>query len=322
MILKAYLHCIPSNQAKHFKSEWPILHFQAGSDVKESMYVKGLVLDLMHSTNDDISTTLATNTSDHLNALVLNIPIDKEHFVKNFNQSSCQKEVLEGAFDKNVQNFLTKLVTHQIHIIFNQTFVSDEVKTLLRNKRIICLDRIGVKSMNSLQRLTKCKLLLSLSENIEPYIGLIDSISTLEVSRKVYIKLEKSNTFISSLIVCFRYEAMNDDVRHVINGALSVLECTLKSKKVFLGQGLLDQGIIDFINQTYLFESTKSKNFHSRFSLQNLCDIVSESFAVLIPSDSGNDKVYDCFNSKLNAIAVAFQTSALLLGINFCISSP
>jgi len=325
LLLQSFVVCLP-NDFKIEKIVWPSLLFVKNSNVEESIVFEGVLLDLVHYSQEYINNLLIGGTLKQRTCVVsLNMSLTVNDVLQNLpGKSQLISQSRIDSVTKLFQQFSHKLRALNISVVFNQKLISDEVKCILKSNSIICIDRIGLCQMEALKRVTKCKVMSTFVENIEKCKGFIDELTIVTIKTKSFVGIKRSNVCISTAVLCYANPVFLDDLKHVCWAAINALDKTIKSQLAVVGGSAMENYLI-----TYLEEFSKMNTFPKTIGYfscsMSQWQMCSEAFcsALKFMKNMWVDKPkvafnsFDCYVSKINAFTVAIETACIALEIKY-----
>ena len=323
LLLQSFIVCMP-NDLKFEKISWPSILFAKSNKIEDSKMFEGLLLDLVHCSQDSIDNMLVDGKLKQQSwVVVLNMALTVNAITKDLpNKLSTVSQSRISSIIKFLEQFALKLKSHNIAIVFNQKVMCDELKHILKSYSIITIDRIGLSQMEALKKVTKCKVISSFVEEIDKCKSFINELSIESINSKSFVCIKRYDVNISTVVICYSNPAFLDDLKHVCWAAINALDKTIKRQQVLVGGSAMEDYLVTKLG-TFLEKNDFPKTsgyFACSLGQWQMCLSAFCSALTYMKKLYVNEPVcdvYDCYESKLNAFIVAIEAACIALEIKY-----
>lgn len=158
LALKAFLNSVPDTPKSFFSDRVFTLQFDK-TDITSSEILEGLLLEWPEKSTllgaQELHTIRVSSQEVRVALVIVSMSGDAEEFMTN--KAEAQEQVIQSAADlmmKRMLAFCDWLHDHQVGLLLCQKVIHPKVKSHLRQKGVLFVERLGLQPMGYIQDLT------------------------------------------------------------------------------------------------------------------------------------------------------------------------
>nr|XP_054758614.1 molecular chaperone MKKS-like [Lytechinus pictus] len=141
---------------------------------------------------------------------------------------------------KAMRDLVDQLVDMRVGLIACQKVIHPSIKSYLRQKGILAMDRLSIRHIGAVQQVTGAEVLGSFSCAVpSSSLGKVSDIQHLVMFDRSYLHLQNNSSSLCTLVLCNHTEQSLEEIKHVCNVAHHTLALTLSDPTTVPGAGCL-----------------------------------------------------------------------------------
>lgn len=263
IILKAFVNAVPDTHSLKFLSDRVYTLTFNKSDILNSQVVEGLLLEWPEKFPflGEQELNCLFEHPGQLKVAVVSVSMsgDVEEMFKNVQEA--EQHVIQSA-DKLVMttmlNFCDWLLTRKVGLLLCQKVIHPTVKSHLRLKGILFIERLGVQPMSYIQDLCGAHPISSIMVYPDDSVfGYLSSVSHRVIHSKSFLHIQKWDRPVCTLMLCCALEQQLAELTSVVQSALAALCSVIHHPFLLCGGGCWQVHTAQFIRQKVLMQQDK-----------------------------------------------------------------
>uniref|UniRef100_A0A2D4LP53 McKusick-Kaufman/Bardet-Biedl syndromes chaperonin n=1 Tax=Micrurus spixii TaxID=129469 RepID=A0A2D4LP53_9SAUR len=181
-----------------------------------------------------------------------------------------------------------EVITDGVGLVICQKVIHPTLKQYLKENNIVAVERVGIRMMEPLKKMTGSQPIPSLQFLSPACYGHLKDLQTQCFDSKWFLHLIPDQPFVCSLLLCNRNETAWDELKLACQTAEHALQLTVKDPWILLGGGCTETHVSSYI---------KHKS----------CSVTERTLEDLGCSSEEFHLVTDCFCHSLESIALSLE---------------